>query len=106
MMKKKSHKDTELRRIRDKESKRIKTNTLQKQKIKLHEVLDSNSHECTDKIRHLLACLISDCKNHQLVSEENFFFSSSSEKKNDDDAEVKIKAKTTMAAAINYQFET
>ena len=106
MIKKESHEDTKLKRAKDRESERIKTDTSQKQKIKFHRVLNDNSHEYTDKIKYLSACLISDCKNHQLVFEENFFFSSSSEKKSDDDAEVKVRTKTTMTAAINYQSET
>ena len=95
-------KNGELRRAGDRESERTEMNTSQKQKIKLHRVLDSNSHECTDKIRHLLVCLISDCKNHQSVFEENFSFLFSSEKKNDDDAEIRAKTKTTMTAVISY----
>ena len=102
MMKKESCKDTELRKTEDKESERIKMNTLQKQKIKFHRVLGSNSHKCTDKIRHLSACSISDCKNHQSVFEEDFFFSFSLKKKSDDDAEIRIRTKTTMTTVINY----
>ena len=101
-MKKKSHEDTELRKVKDGESEEIERDTLQEQKIKFCRILDSNSHEHTDKTKHLSAYLISDCKNHQLIFEENSSFSSSLEKKSDDDAEVRTRAETTTTTAISY----